>query len=58
MLPFVDAFYLKYQKCIDVGMANQVKSPKSIHTRSQQSIADTTVAILGDSAIPTSLLCP
>ena len=29
-------------------MADQVKSPKSIDTRSQPNIADTTVAILGD----------
>ena len=29
---------------VDVGMADQVKSPKSIDTRSQQSTADTTVA--------------
>ena len=36
-------------------MADQVKSPKSVDTRSQQSIADTTVAILGDSTIPISL---
>ena len=35
-------------------MADQVKSPKSIDTTSQQSTADTTVAILGDPAIPTS----
>ena len=41
--------YIKYQKCIDIEMADQVKSPKSIDTRSQRSIADTTVAILGDS---------
>ena len=46
---------IKYQKCIYVGMAHRVKSPKSIDTRSQRSTADTTVAILGDSAIPTSL---
>ena len=30
-------------------MVDQVKSPKSIDTRSQRSIVDTTVAILGDS---------
>ena len=35
-------------------MADQVKSPKSIDTRLRRSIVDTTVAILGDSAIPTS----
>ena len=29
-------------------MADQVKSPKSIGTRSRRSIVDTTVAILGD----------
>ena len=48
------------EKSINVGMADQVKSPKSIDTRSQRSImiADTTVAILGDSAIPTSKLYP
>ena len=33
-----------YVKCIDVGMASQVKLPKSVYTRSQQSIADTSLA--------------
>ena len=29
---------------LDVGMASQVKSPKSVDTRSQQSIGDTSLA--------------
>ena len=37
-------------------MVDQVKSPKSIDTRSQRSIAGVTVAILRDSAIPTSCI--